>query len=443
MMEVEIQGEGVPPPENAPIGEAGRLRRAGNSAADAVPREAIVEIRQDWGTLPLRRASREPVPASERLTRIIGSISPAAIEPVSCIGFEAALGAMAEATRQAIASDLVCYAQWCASEKRRPLPADAEDLVRYLRALDARGMALATLARRIASLSAAHRMLGIAAQTTAPMVRDTLRGIRRRRGATQRQAAPIRFAPDDGGEGRFTLTALLAACGGDLQGLRDAALISVAYDAGLRVSELTAAQVADIEPQADRAGLLAIPRSKTDQEGEGAWAWLSPDTLRRIEAWRGASGIGEGPLFRRVGVDRRHARAAVAPVPYHAIPGHTRHWQRRLEGTPASAGRLRYTVGSRPLTRQGVNAIYRRLALAAYDAGEVAIPVEHLDAAVRALSTHSMRVGLTQDLFAAGEDGSGIALALRWSSPATALRYGRKLQVKGNAAARVVGRLRG
>ena len=31
---------------------------------------------------------------------------------------------------------------------------------------------------------------------------------------------------------------LLAACGGDLQGLRDAALLSLGYDAGLRVSEL-------------------------------------------------------------------------------------------------------------------------------------------------------------------------------------------------------------
>lgn len=62
---------------------------------------------------------------------------------------------------------------------------------------------------------------------------------------------------------------------------------------------------------------------------------------------------------------------------------------------------------------------------------------------VRALSAHSFRVGLTQDLFAAGEDGSGIALALRWSSPTTALRYARELAVGNNAAARVLGRVRG
>ena len=37
---------------------------------------------------------------------------------------------------------------------------------------------------------------------------------------------------------------------------------------------------------------------------------------------------------------------------------------------------------------------------------------------------------------------AGIALALRWSSPTTALRYARELAVGNNAAARVLGRLR-
>jgi hypothetical protein len=53
-----------------------------------------------------------------------------------------------------------------------------------------------------------------------------------------------------------------------------------------------------------------------------------------------------------------------------------------------------------------------------------------------------LRVGLTQDLFAAGEDGVGIAQALRWSSPSTALRYGRKLAARSNVAARVLSRIR-
>ena len=124
-------------------------------------------------------------------------------------------------------------------------------------------------------------------------------------------------------------------------------------------------------------------------------------------------------------------------MPYDAIPGNTRHWQERLRGTPARDARTVYTVGTTALTRQGINAIYRRVALAAYDQGLVVMPVGEVEAAVHALSTHSLRVGLTQDLFAAGEDGVGIAQALRWSSPSTALRYGRKLAARSNVAARV------
>ena len=58
--------------------------------------------------------------------------------------------------------------------------------------------------------------------------------------------------------------------------------------------------------------------------------------------------------------------------------------------------------------------------------------------AIDALSTHSLRVGLTQDLFASGEDAGPIAQALRWTSTATALRYGRKLAPSANAAARML-----
>jgi hypothetical protein len=59
------------------------------------------------------------------------------------------------------------------------------------------------------------------------MVRPALKGLRWRRSAAQRQAAQLRFgATLDPHTKGFTLTALLGTCGGDLQGLRDAALLS-------------------------------------------------------------------------------------------------------------------------------------------------------------------------------------------------------------------------
>ena len=406
----------------------------------------IVVQRLDDVMLPKRRSGGKSEPADTRLMRTIATALPADFPPVSHLAVETALEAMADATKAAIAADLDCFVAWCVEERRSPFPADPEDLVRYLRHLEAQGKKPATLSRRMATLASAYRLVGLGDKDSLPtdhaMVRNALRANRRRKGAAQRQAAPLRFGGALGDVKGFTITALLEACGSDAQGLRDAALLSVGYDAGLRVSELTAAAVAHLDPQADGSGLLAIPRSKTDQDGEGGWAWLSPETMRRVHAWLMQSGVEHGPLFRRVGVDRRRARPAVPAQPYPAIPGNTRHWQERLRGSPATQALVTYTIGETPLTRQGVCGIYRRIALAAADAGLVEFTGEHLLEALAALSTHSLRVGLTQDLFAAGEDGAGIALTLRWSSPATALRYGRKLAVRSNSAARVLGAIR-
>ncbi|QDK35914.1 tyrosine-type recombinase/integrase [Sphingomonas sp. IC081] len=351
----------------------------------------------------------------------------------SAIGFEAAVKAMAPATKAAITADLKCYLAWCT--RRRPVvmavPAEPETLVHYLNWLakgsDTRRPAKpATLARRIASIARVHRILGFgekeALPTQAGMVRDTLKGIRRDKRQRQRQAAPLRLgeemAEGQGAPEGVTIKALLASCGSDTIGLRDAALISLAYDAGLRVSELVGTQVADLRQVGDGSGRLDIAYSKTDQLGEGAKAWLSPDTMARVSAWLLASGLSEGPVFRRINV---------------------------LTSPPDAAGQqiVRHYIGAKPLTRQGVVALLRRRVLEAVDLGHVEFEPGMEGDAVRGLSAHSFRVGLTQDLFAAGEDGAGIALALRWSSPTTALRYARELAVGSNAAARVLGKMRG
>jgi len=409
----------------------------GWGASRSVVNVPTVLVVQSGTALPQRNSVREAAAPDARLLAALGCAAPADLPPVSALGLETALEAMAPASKLAVAADLDCWLGWCAGERRSPCPADPEDVVRYLRALEADGRKPATLSRRVASLATAHRLLGLgrdALPTAAPMVRSALRANRRRRGTAQRQAAPLRFGGELGSSSGFTIAGLLAACGGDAQGSRDAAILSLGYDAGLRVSELTAVRVEDVRPQPDGTGLLFLPRSKTDQEGVGAWAWLSADTVRRVAAWRTAGGIGEGVLFRRVGVDRRRQRAREAA---------DARWGDADDAGAAAALLVTYTIGGSALTRQGVAGIYRRVARAAAAAGLVDLAADELDAALAALSTHSLRVGLTQDLFAAGEDGAGIALTLRWSSPSTALRYGRQLQVQSGVAARVLARVRG
>lgn len=82
--------------------------------------------------------------------------------------------------------------------------------------------------------------------TQAGMVRDTLKGIGRNKRQRQRQAAPLRLgeemAEGQGAPAGVTVKALLAACGTDIIGLRDAALISLA--GADRLSDLGPAQLA-------------------------------------------------------------------------------------------------------------------------------------------------------------------------------------------------------
>src|SRR3546814_20511181 len=94
----------------------------------------------------------------------------------------------------------------------------------------------------------------------------------------------------------------------------------------------------------------------------------------------------------------------------------------RMAARPARAGTLTYGIWGRALTPAAMRLINKRTALAAADQGLVDLMGADLDHAIDALSTHSLRVGLTHDLFANGEDAGPIAQALRWTSTATALR---------------------
>jgi len=103
----------------------------------------------------------------------------------------------------------------------------------------------------------------------------------------------------------------------------------------LRVSELVGTKVGDVRQVGDMSGRLEIAHSKTDQEGQGALAWLSPDTMSRVSTWLLASGFTEGPVFRRINL-----------------------LSKPVDGEGQSV--VRQYIGDKALTRQGVVAILRR-----------------------------------------------------------------------------------
>lgn len=241
----------------------------------------------------------------------------------------------------------------------------------------------------------------------------------------------------------LNVRAVLESCADDLPGLRDRALLSTAYDTGLRASELVAVAVEQIEDAIDpEARLLQILRSKGDQDGQGATAFLSPRTVAAIAAWTQAAGISAGPLFRRVQVRRYKARAAVKGRRIDSISGREAWDLRKTLPKPAVPARVEFDIGAAALHPGSIGPIFRSIVQRAFDREALPdITAEDLARLLKGISAHSTRIGLNQDLFAAGEDLAGIMDALRWKSPRMPLAYNRNLAAEAGAVGRLMRRL--
>ncbi|WP_370059822.1 tyrosine-type recombinase/integrase [Novosphingobium sp. P6W] len=361
---------------------------------------------------------------------------------------EAFQAAASRHTLLALRSDLTAFDLWCREHRRITLPANAQDVADYLKYRAGQGGKPASLARYKASIARLHQLLGQVDPTTAPLVKLTLAAIRRDKGVAQRQAAPLRFKGPvsdierDPARG-LNLRALLESCGADPMGLRDRALLSLAYDTGLRASELVAVTLEDIIPATDPdARLLTIARSKGDSEGEGATAFLSPRTVRAVDAWAAAAGIVTGSLFRRVIVRHYKARARVPGRDLSTISGREIWDLRKTLPQPAVPARTEYSFGEAALHPGSIGPIWRAIIRRAFDQGALPdLTKDDLEHWLMRVSGHSTRVGLNQDLFASGEDLAGIMDALRWKSPRMPLAYNRNLAAEHGAAGRLMKKL--
>lgn len=140
------------------------------------------------------------------------------------------------------------------------MPASPETVAYYLTHLAETGLRVATLRRRLASISVVHETSGHASPTRDRLVRDHMAGIARSVGVAQEVATPA--LTED-------IRSMVLATGSSLHGLRDRALLLVGFAAALRRSEIAALDVADIRRVAEGIE-VCVRRSKTDQVGEGA-----------------------------------------------------------------------------------------------------------------------------------------------------------------------------
>jgi integrase len=213
---------------------------------------------------------------------------------------EAVLGlvrdSLAANTRRAYRFDIAAFEAWGGI-----IPASPAMVADYL-ADHAEQLSVATLVRRIASISKAHDAKGLPNPVRSEIVRATMRGIKRRRGCAQDQAKPLL---------KEDLFLVLDAMGDGVKDARDRALLLIGFAGGFRRSEIVGLDVADVEKV--RQGLIVhLRRSKTDQDATGRKIGIPFGRTRfcpvlAVERWLEFSGIESGAIFRPI---NRHGRIA-------------------------------------------------------------------------------------------------------------------------------------
>jgi integrase len=201
----------------------------------------------------------------------------------------------ASSTRRAYAIDLADFAAFAAAYAEPTLPATWQLVAGYATHMADRGLAIATIRRRMVAISQSHKTAGHESPTASKRVRDVVAGIARVKGTVQRRkdALSVDLLRD----------AVLSLAGDGLKAKRDRAIVLLGFAMAARRSELAALNVEDL--RFDNRGLVVtIRRSKTDQEGAGAEIgipYVANEGLcavRAVRAWLDAAGHNSGCVFR-------------------------------------------------------------------------------------------------------------------------------------------------
>jgi integrase len=288
-----------------------------------------------------------------------------------------AQGAYPPNTVRAWRADWCSFTQFCFETGESPLPSSPHTVRAYLQHCMERAKKPATIRRYLATIARAHRAAELLSPCASEPVRLALKEIHRVQPSRQRQARAL---------GWTEIKQFLETAGKGIRADRERALLCVAYDTMARRSELIALNLEDLAFAKDGTGTALIRRSKTDQAGEGAQAYLARETVKQLKRWLQAGNISEGAVFRR------------------------------LVGRNQVGPRLHVDM---------VADIFKRVGR------WIKLPPEE----VGGISGHSIRVGATQDLLALNIDLASVMQAGRWKSTHMPMRYGEHvLATRGGMA---------
>lgn len=199
--------------------------------------------------------------------------------------------ASSQNTRIAYQADVRHFISWGGL-----LPTTPDVLLRYLQE-HASHLNPRTLKRRLVALKHWHTFQGLSDPTAHPLVRKTLSGILYIHGKPPEKAPPF------SAEQLMLLTHHLQSSG-ELSDWRNNALLQVGFFGAFRRSELVAIRWEHVMFVSQGVEIM-IPRSKTDQEGQGSVcaipygnALLCPVTA--LNTWKEKSSISSGFIFRRI-----------------------------------------------------------------------------------------------------------------------------------------------
>lgn len=215
---------------------------------------------------------------------------------------------MSDATMRAYKSDWKRFVAWCDTKGVLPLPADPGMVGAFIAAM-AETHAPNSIRRCLVSISIIHKLNKFDWRPDHPEITAPLKGLLRTHGRPAKKAEAI---------GLDIVRALVATCADTPAGMRDRCMLILGFGGAFRRSELVALRVENIRIEAEGLRVL-IPRSKTDQEGQGrevglpAGAHAETCPVRALAAWLALLGVKHGPLFRRVSARGTIGRNALSP----------------------------------------------------------------------------------------------------------------------------------
>ena len=168
--------------------------------------------------------------------------------------FSSLEGAYAPNTIRSYRSDYMHYSNWCQKYQYDPFNIHEDKFADYILQMG-ESLTVATIQRRVASLSSIFNLTKSTNPTKEPVVILTIKKLRRKFGKPQKQAAPLTYD---------ILTKLKNVCPDDIVGLRNKLLLQLGYETMRRRSEICQFKFEDLQHLGNHKHALLLRHSKTD-----------------------------------------------------------------------------------------------------------------------------------------------------------------------------------